>query len=159
MRECALRLAIPAFVTLALSMAACPFSPVYAETLSAANIDHWTYGRHWSPALFTAYGKPDLEGDTMCADSLSVDDFKNFQDLLALVIARAHSIGEIEAWLQSQERVKLVKVEAYLLKSNPPQREIIIEFESKHGKISRKTVSIFDIRGSEFKLNKIYDAN
>jgi hypothetical protein len=86
--------------------------------------------------------------------SVSVD-FEVLEKSLSLVINRAQSLAEIEAWLKSQPGVEAVELTDYLLKSNPPQREFVLEFRAEDGAAVRKIVNIFDLGDRGFLFHNI----
>ena len=81
----------------------------------------------------------------MGGESLSPVDFEAFQKTLAAAISSARSLDEIEAYLKSHRFVKSVQLADYLLKSNPPQRDFIVEFGMEDGSTVKKIVNIFDL--------------
>jgi hypothetical protein len=93
----------------------------------------------------------------MCAESLSTGDFETFQKTLAAAVDSARSLDEIEAWLKSQQGVKSVQLADYLLKSNPPQRDFIVEFRMQDGSTVKKIVNIFDLGNQQFRFHKLRD--
>ena len=93
----------------------------------------------------------------MGPESLSTVDLEAFQETLAAAIARARSLDEIEAWLKSQQCVESVQVAGYLLKSNPPQRDFIVEFKTVNGSTVKKIVNIFDLGNRQFQFHKLRD--
>jgi hypothetical protein len=93
----------------------------------------------------------------MCPESLSTADLEAFQETLAAAITSARSLDEIEAWLKSQQCVESVQVAGYLLKSNPPQRDFIVEFKTVNGSTVKKIVNIFDLGNRQFQFHKLRD--
>ena len=93
----------------------------------------------------------------MCTESLSTVHLEAFQETLAAAIASARSLDEIEAWLKSQQCVKSVQLAGYLLKSNPPQRDFIVEFKTADGSTVKKIVNIFDLGNQQFQFHKLRD--
>lgn len=93
----------------------------------------------------------------MCAESLSTIDFEALEKTLATAIASARSLDEIAAWLKSQRCVKSVQLASYLLKSNPPQRDFIVEFRMEDGSTVKKIVNIFDLGDQQFQFHKMRD--
>jgi hypothetical protein len=89
--------------------------------------------------------------------TLSTDDFEVFQRNLASVIASARSLDEIVSWLKSQPFVVSIELSDYLLKSNPPQREFIVEFKAASGSTVKKIVNIFDIGNQQFQFHKLHE--
>jgi hypothetical protein len=93
----------------------------------------------------------------MCPESLSNIDLEAFQKTLSAVVASARSLDEIQVWLKSQQRVKSVQLAGYLLKSNPPQRDFIMEFEMADGSAVKKIVNIFDLGNQQFQFHELRD--
>jgi hypothetical protein len=91
----------------------------------------------------------------MCLESLV--DSEVFQESLAAAIASARSLDEIEAWLKSQPCVKSVQLADYLLKSNPPQRDFIVEFKAADGSTIKKIVNFFASGSQQFEFHKLRD--
>jgi hypothetical protein len=91
----------------------------------------------------------------MCDNSLSIDEIESLEKILVAVISRAKSLHEIEMWLKSQQGIKSVEVEDYLLKSYPPQRDLIVEFNMKDGSIVTKIVNVYDLGNQNFRFHKI----
>jgi len=93
----------------------------------------------------------------MCAELHSSADFVTLQETLAAAIASARSLDEIGAWLKSQQCVKSVQLADYLLKSNPPQRNFIVELKTVDGSTVKKIVNIFDLGNQQFQFHKLRD--
>ena len=93
----------------------------------------------------------------MCPESLSTVHLEAFQETLTAAIASARSLDEIKAWLKSQQCVKSVQLAGYLLKSNPPQRDFIVEFKTADGPTVKKIVNIFDLGNQQFQFHKLRD--
>jgi hypothetical protein len=93
----------------------------------------------------------------MCSESLSTVDFEALEKTLATAIDSARSLDEIETWLKSQQCIKLVQLADYLLKSNPPQRDFIVEFSMQDGSTVTKIVNIFDLGNQQFRFHKLRD--
>lgn len=84
-------------------------------------------------------------------------DFEALEKALAEVVARARSLEEIEAWLNSQPSVKSVELANYLLKSNPPQRDFILELRTNDDSSIKKIVNIIHLNDGRFKFNQLRD--
>lgn len=93
----------------------------------------------------------------MCGESLSTVNFEALEKTLATVIDNAQSLDEIEVWLQLQQCVKSVQLAGYLLKSNPPQRDFIMEFRMEDGSTVKKIVNIFDLGNQQFQFHELHD--
>lgn len=89
----------------------------------------------------------------MCA--VSIVDFEIFESTLATVINSARSLDEIEAWLRSQQCIKSLQLADYLLKSNPPQRDFIVEFAIGEDSTVTKIINIFDLGNQQFQFHKL----
>lgn len=82
---------------------------------------------------------------------------QKFQKALEGAISEARSLEEIARWLQAQQQVKSVQLAPYLLKSNPPQRKFMVEFELARGSSVKKVVYIYDLGNYRFQFNKLSD--
>ncbi len=89
--------------------------------------------------------------------SFSTLDFEAFEKRIIPVINNAGSLEEIESWLRSQQGVKSVQLADYLMKSNPPQREFIVEFSMQDGSTVRKIINIFDLGNQQFEFHELRD--
>jgi hypothetical protein len=84
-------------------------------------------------------------------------DLEDFKERVAAAVASARSLDEIKAWLMSQPFVASVKLADYLLKSNPPQRDFLVEFRTADGSTIKTVVNIFDLGNQRFQFNKLRD--
>jgi hypothetical protein len=98
-----------------------------------------------------------IRSNVMCGESLSTLDFAVFEKNLAAAIDSAQSLSEIESWLKSQQGVASVQLAGYLLKSNPPQRDFIVEFSMQGGSTVTKIVNVFDMGNQQFQFHKMRD--
>lgn len=89
--------------------------------------------------------------------SSSTFDFHIFEKQAASAIESAESLDEIEAWLRAQQGVKSVQLTDYLMKSNPPQREFIVEFSMQDGSTVKKVINIFDLGNQQFEFHELRD--
>jgi hypothetical protein len=85
--------------------------------------------------------------------ALGPGDLDAFTRSLREFIARAKSIEEITQWLEAQQFVASVRVMDYLRKSEPPQREILIELKMEDASIERRAVTIYDLGPEQFQLH------
>jgi len=93
----------------------------------------------------------------MSDEERSTVDFESLEKTLAAAIASARSLDEIEAWLKSQPWVKSVQLANYLSKSNPPQRDFIVEFKTENDSTTKRVVNIFDRGNQQFQFHKLRD--
>jgi hypothetical protein len=101
--------------------------------------------------------KVTIETDVMGAESSSSLDIEVLEKKIAAAIENAGSLREIEAWFRSQQYVKSMELTEYLLKSNPPQRDFIVEFGVGDGPTVKKIVNIFDLGNGQFRFHKLRD--
>ncbi len=92
----------------------------------------------------------------MGAESSSNVDLEALEKALPAAVAGARSLAEIESWLKSQPSVKSVRLADYLLKSNPPQRDFILECMTGD-EPATIIVNIFELGNQHFKFNKLRD--
>jgi hypothetical protein len=73
------------------------------------------------------------------------------------VADNARSLDEIAAWLRAQPGVESVELGAYLLKSNPPQRDFLVECKRRDGSTVRKVLNVYVLSGDKFRFNCVRD--
>jgi hypothetical protein len=78
----------------------------------------------------------------------------NREQLTMFGNSRSRKIG---AWLKSQQGVKSVQLADYLSKSNPPQRDFMVELKTVGGSTVRKIVNIFDLGNQQFQFRQLRD--
>ena len=93
----------------------------------------------------------------MSTESCATIDFETLKKALVAGIAKARSLDEIEAWLKSQHGVKSVQLADYLLKSNPPQRDFILELRNENASTVTKIVNVFDLGNEKFEFHELRD--
>ena len=96
-------------------------------------------------------------GKTSMPIRFETNDRNAFRERVAAAVANAHSLDEIKAWLTSQPFVVSVELTDYLLKSNPPQRDFIVELRTEDGSTIKNIVNIFDLGSQQFQFNKLRD--
>jgi hypothetical protein len=100
------------------------------------------------------------EADSKASNNMGTDrnpkiDFEVFKKTIAGEIESADSLDEIKARLKSQQAVESVELADYLLKSNPPQRDFIVEFKTDNGIKATRIVNVYDLGNQKFKLNQL----
>jgi hypothetical protein len=93
----------------------------------------------------------------MSTESCATITIETLKKALVVGIAKARSLDEIEAWLKSQRGVKSVQLADYLLKSNPPQRDFIVELRKENASTVRKIVNVFDLGNKQFQFHELRD--
>lgn len=94
----------------------------------------------------------------MAAPPEPPDDLGAFQARLSAAVSAAGSISEIESWLRNQPSVTLLRTEEYLLKSFPPQRRFIVEFDLPGGPPVAQAIDVYSFDDERFLLRDIHDA-
>jgi hypothetical protein len=93
----------------------------------------------------------------MGAESSSITYIDVLEKELVCAIEGAGSLDDIEAWLRSRPCVKSVELAGYLMKSNPPQRDFILQCETADGAMVKKIVTIFDLGDKKFQFRQLRD--
>jgi hypothetical protein len=98
-----------------------------------------------------------LPRQALRAASMTTLDLTSFTQRLATAIDAARSLVQIEAWIASQPHVKSVRLTDHLLKSNPPQRELVVELATPDGGPTTRVVNVFDLGNQCFQLRDLHD--
>ena len=85
------------------------------------------------------------------------DDIGELEKALPGVANDAHSLDEIETWIRAHRCVKSVELAPHLLKSNPPQRDFVIECGTQDGTTVRKVLDIYVLGNRKFQFNSLRD--
>lgn len=97
-------------------------------------------------------GSIDMSGDT-----ISVEDFNGLSKSLADVVARMKSMEELEAWLKSRPYIESVNKADYLIKTEPPQKELHVRFKMDDGSTVVKVIDILLYPDQTFELAGLHD--
>jgi hypothetical protein len=93
----------------------------------------------------------------MSSGTASNDAIVKLERALPDLANGAHSLAEIEAWIRAQPCVRSVQLADYLLKSNPPQRDFIIDCADADGAPVRRILNVFVLGGQKFRFNGVRD--
>jgi len=88
---------------------------------------------------------------------LSAAGLERFERSLSTAVDGARSLDQIAAWLRSQAFVRSVKQTDYLAKSNPPQRDIIVELALEDGSTTTKAVNLYSLGEEGFRFRQLRD--
>jgi hypothetical protein len=88
----------------------------------------------------------------------STADIASAETTLAAVIGEARSLGEIETWLRTQPSVVSVRLGSYLAKSQPPQRDFIVELRAQDGSKATRAIGVLDLGDGHFQFRGLHDA-
>jgi len=78
----------------------------------------------------------------MCGDTISAKELAKLTETLADVMQQIRSLEELEDWLRSQHCVESVKTADYLIKTEPPQKELLVTFKMDDGSTLTKVIDI-----------------
>jgi hypothetical protein len=84
-------------------------------------------------------------------------NFSEIEKTLPTIVAQVRSLKELETWLDSQKCIQSVRLEDFLIKTNPPQREFIVEFKSNSDSAFTKVIDVFVLNNGRFSLNQLRD--
>lgn len=84
-----------------------------------------------------------------------MSDFNEIEKMLPTVVEQVSSLEELDSWLKSQEGVQSVRLENFLMKSNPPQQEFRVEFKSKNGSTITKLIDVFVLPNGRLRLSAV----
>ena len=93
----------------------------------------------------------------MNRDTISKDDFDEFEKTLFRVVEGTSSLAELSAWFKSQRYVASTKLQDYLIKTNPPLKEFIVDFKINDGSIQSKAIDVFVLGVHTYKLKGLHD--
>lgn len=89
--------------------------------------------------------------------STLIRDVSEIENTLLIIVAQVSSLEELKTWLESQKCIQSVRLEDFLIKTNPPQRELIIECKDNNESVFTKIINIFVLNDGEFSLNQLRD--
>ena len=81
---------------------------------------------------------------------------KDFQREISIAIKGASSLADIEEWCRRQAFVASIEIKPYLLKSNPPQRELIVEINTIGEGVVNRAVHFYELGEGSYKFNGIF---
>lgn len=85
------------------------------------------------------------------------DDIEAIEKALPGIANGAHSLDEIETWIRAQPRVRSVRLADYLLKSNPPQRDFVIEYATSDGGTAKRILNVRVLSDRKFEFSGMRD--
>lgn len=89
--------------------------------------------------------------------SISINDFDKLKETLSKVVEKVSSLEEFETWLKSQEYIQSVSLQNFLIKTNPPQKEFIVEFKINDGSTRAKAIDIFVLENGRFRFSRFHE--
>jgi len=94
---------------------------------------------------------------TMCGDTISAEDLAELTETLADVIQGIGSLEELEGWLSSQHCVESVRTGDYLIKTEPPQKELLVIFKMDDGSTVTKVIDVILYRDQTLGLGGLHE--
>ena len=95
--------------------------------------------------------------DTLCAAPIVADDFAKMEPLLTSKISSATSLDDVLRWLKSQACVQSVLLTDYLIKTEPPRRELLVDFKMRDGSVSHKALDVAVLADGQLRFAGIHD--
>jgi hypothetical protein len=96
-------------------------------------------------------------GIKICGGSTLASDFSEVEKVLPIVVEQASSLEELDTWLKSQDCIQSVRLEDFLIKTNPPQREFVVEFRNNRNSMITKVIDVFVLTNGRFSLSELRD--
>lgn len=90
-------------------------------------------------------------------DTITTENFEKFTAILYRALQGMKSLNEIEDWLKSQPCVLSVKTSDYVIKTEPPQKEIFITFRRDNGSTVIKAIDVILHSDQIFSLGRMHD--
>jgi hypothetical protein len=92
-----------------------------------------------------------------CDEGLTEGDVESLKENIRQVVETVKSLDEFERWLRSQHCIVSVKVEDYLVKTEPPAKEIVVAFKMKNGITVIKVIDIIMQADQTLRLGGFHD--
>ncbi|MDL5503507.1 MAG: hypothetical protein QSU88_09850, partial [Candidatus Methanoperedens sp.] len=73
------------------------------------------------------------------------------------IIQRTGSLEELEGWLRSKRYVKYIRTTDYLIKTNPPLKELFVTFKIDGGSTVTKVIDVILYPNKTFGLAKVHE--
>ena len=75
-------------------------------------------------------------------DTVSTNDLKKFETKFGCIIKGMKSLDDIEDWLRSKPYIVSVKTAGYLIKTEPPKKELVVTFRFDNSSTVTKVIDI-----------------
>lgn len=93
----------------------------------------------------------------MSESGLSNEELETFYSTMRQKMSNTDSIGGLENWLKSQPFVKSVQTAKYLIKTEPPKKEVTVIFKMKDGSSVSKVIDIVLFPDQSMGLAGVHD--
>jgi len=93
----------------------------------------------------------------MYGETISAEELATLADTMSTVVLRIASLEELEGWLRSQRCVESIGTSDYLIKTEPPRKEMLVTFKMDDGSSVTKVVDITLYPDESFGLAGLHD--
>ena len=93
----------------------------------------------------------------MSGGTISVEELAGLSKTLANVVADVKSMEELEGWLRSRPYIESVNKADYLIKTEPPQKELQVRFKMDDGSTVVKVLDILLYPDQTFGLSGLHN--
>lgn len=93
----------------------------------------------------------------MCDSGISAKEVDTFVKRLGGVVRRMDSLENLESWISSQPRVVDVSASDYLIKTEPPRKELFVTFKMVDGSTVTKVVDVILYPDQSFGLAGVHE--
>ena len=89
-------------------------------------------------------------------ETISTQELAKLADILPDILQRIDTLDELVVWFQTQPYVVSVDLSNYLLKTEPPRKELFVQFRIDDGSTIMTAIAITLCPDQTFKLADIY---
>lgn len=93
----------------------------------------------------------------MCDSSISARDLETFTKTLGDILRRIGSLEDLESWLKSQPCVLFVGTADYLIKTEPPRKEVSVTFKMDDGSTVTNVIDVILYPDQTFGLAGVHE--
>jgi hypothetical protein len=92
----------------------------------------------------------------MNVDPASADDLRQLCPGLPEIVRQMTAPEELAAWLRAQPNVVSVTLADYLIKTNPPRREFLVQFRRPDGTVFEKAIEVVVLNDRSFQFHSVH---
>ena len=93
----------------------------------------------------------------MCDSGISTKGLETFAKTVSDVLPRIDSLENLESWLKSQPCVAAVSTADYLIKTEPPRKEVSVTFKMDDGSTVEKVIDVILYPDQTFGLAGVHE--
>ncbi len=83
-----------------------------------------------------------------------MDSLSEFEQYLPIVMDRMNSLEEFHRWLELQPHILSVTLEDYWIKTNPPQREFVVEFGGDRTSTVTRIIDVYVLGDGQIRFSE-----